>query len=161
MERRSWQPWWNSRWPRTIFKNCNETWTQWSSLSSKELDWWTKLNVSDILRAYIFQSSVSILVSFGDYLRQKQIGNVPERGNWDYEFIGYFHKALAFSTDPEKRSSILHLIKFSEAQRDYFPPSLRHINHLIQKDDKPNLELKEPQCEIYKISISFRAPSKS
>ena len=37
---------------------------------------------------------------------------------------------------------------------------LRQINHLIQIDEKPNLELKEPRWEIYKISISFNFHSK-
>ena len=38
---------------------------------------------------------------------------------------------------------------------------LRQINHLIQIDEKPNLELKEPRWEIYKISISFSFQSKN
>ena len=33
--------------------------------------------------------------------------------------------------------------------------SSRQINHLIQFDEKPNLEIQEPRWEIYKISISF------
>ena len=86
---------------------------------------------------------------------------MPDRTQWDYEFIEYFHRALALYTDPDSRSRVLHLINVNEVQRDYFTPSLRQFNHLVQIDEKPNLELTEPQCEIYKISISFRAPSKS
>ena len=80
---------------------------------------------------------------------------------WDYGFIEYYHKALALYTDPDKRSELLHKIKLNEVQRDYFTPSLRDISHLIQIDEKPNLEMKEPRCEIYKISLSFQPQRKS
>ena len=92
----------------------------------------------------------------GDYLKQKQIKNVPDPTQWDFEFIEYYHKAFALFTDPDKKSQVLGHIKCHEAQRDYTTPSLRNINHLVQIDEKPNQELKEPRCEIYKISISFK-----
>ena len=75
---------------------------------------------------------------------------------WDYEYIDYYKKALENTRDPNERSQDLDRIKYHEAFRDYFAPSLRHINHLVQIDEKPNLELKEPQCQIYKISSSFQ-----
>ena len=91
----------------------------------------------------------------------KQINNVPDPAQWDFEFIEYYKKAIAVSTDPDEISRNLQLIKLSEAQRDYFTPSLRQIDHLVQIDEKPNFELKEPRCEIYKISLSFQAQSES
>ena len=48
------------------------------------------------------------------------------------------------------------MVTYDEAERDYFTASLRQINHLIQIDEKPNLEMMEPRWELYKISISFQ-----
>ena len=55
----------------------------------------------------------------------------------------------------EDKMELFHLIKMHEGFRDYYGSSLWQINHLIQLDPKPNLELKEPRWEIYKISLSF------
>ena len=74
----------------------------------------------------------------------------------DYSYIEYFRKAMMNETDPCKKEDTLQLVKFYEAERDYYTPSLRQINHLIQIDEKPNLELMEPKWELYKISISFQ-----
>ena len=60
------------------------------------------------------------------------------------------------SKDPSEKELILQHVKFYEGIRDYYTPSLRQINHLIQIDEKPNLELMEPKWELYKISISFQ-----
>ena len=75
----------------------------------------------------------------------------------DYSYIEYLHKAMANATDASKvdKMDLFHLIKIQEGLRDYYGSSLRQINHLIQLDAKPNLELKEPRWEIYKISLSF------
>ena len=75
----------------------------------------------------------------------------------DYSYIEYLHKAMANATDAskEEKMDLFHLIKWHEGFRDYHSSSLRQINHLIQLDEKPNLELKEPRWEIYKISLSF------
>ena len=91
----------------------------------------------------------------------KEVHNVPDLAQCDYRFIEYYHKALALSKDAGARSRLLDQIKIHETQRDNFTPSLRHINHLVQIDEKPNLELKVPRCEIYKISLSFQPSSKS
>ena len=112
-----------------------------------------------LVRANICQSYVSFSVSFGDLLRSKQKNKDP--ADWDFEYIEYYHKSLACYTDPDDRKLLLDDIKFHEARRDYFTPSLRDISHLIQIDEQPNLELKESRCEIYKISLSFRRQSKS
>ena len=73
----------------------------------------------------------------------------------DYSYIEYLHKAMANETDASVKMNTFHQIKLHEGCRDYYGSSLRQINHLIQLDEKPNLELKEPRWEIYKISLSF------
>ena len=59
----------------------------------------------------------------------------------------------------EKKKYLHHLREF-EARRDFFTGSLRQINHLIQIDATPNLELKQAKCEIYKVSVSFESKCK-
>ena len=59
-------------------------------------------------------------------------------------------------TDPCSKEKQIQYVKYNESRRDYYTPSLRQINHLIQIDEKPNLELMEPRWELYKISISFQ-----
>ena len=75
----------------------------------------------------------------------------------DYSYIEYLHKAMANATDASKedKMDLFHLIKGHEGFRDYYSSALWHINHLIQLDEEPNLDLKEPRWEIYKISLSF------
>ena len=109
----------------------------------------------------IRQPSVSFSASFGDHLKYKQLFTEPDPAKWDYEYIEYYKKAMANSTDSTQRSQYLDHIQANETYRDFYTQSLRHINHLIQIDEKPNLELKEPRSEIYKISLSFRPQSKS
>ena len=58
--------------------------------------------------------------------------------------------------DPLAKEYMAKRIKAYEARRDYFTESLRQINHLIQIDEKPNVQLTEPEWELYKISISFQ-----
>ena len=59
--------------------------------------------------------------------------------------------------DPFTKECMAKLIKVHEGRRDYFTESLRQIDHLIQIDEKPNVQLTEPEWELYKISISFQA----
>ena len=76
----------------------------------------------------------------------------------DYAFIEYFRKSLENGTEEWSfRKILFERIKFLESERDYFIGSLKPINHLIQIDEEPNLELMEPKWELYKISISFKA----
>ena len=75
----------------------------------------------------------------------------------DYSYIEFYRKAMMNSQDPSHKEETLQFVKFHEGNRDYFTPSLRQINHLIQIDEKPNLELMEPKWELYKISISFQS----
>ena len=73
----------------------------------------------------------------------------------NYAYIEYYRKSMMNTKDPSDKEEELQLVKFHEGRRDYFTPSLRQINHLIQIDEKPNLEIMEPKWELYKISISF------
>ena len=129
-----------------------------------------RLNVFNTVRVYyiayliytvytIFQSFVSLSVSYADHLKHKQI--FKQQDQWEHGYLEYYKKALSYEPDPYERNRLLHRIKHHEALRDFSTPSLRQINHLIQIDEKPNLELKEPRCEIYRISLSFQEHSKS
>ena len=73
----------------------------------------------------------------------------------DYSYIDLFRKAYEIETRPLKKEKILHELRESEAKRDFFTGSVRQIQHLIQLDPTPNLELTTVRREIYKISISF------
>ena len=77
----------------------------------------------------------------------------------DYGYIEYFRKSveshLKNPSDAYSLGGLIEFIHYNEAERDYYNPSLRQINHLIQIDQKPNLELMEPKWELYKISLSF------
>lgn len=81
--------------------------------------------------------------------------------NKNYEYIEYFRKAMSNSSDPEFKESALFQVISAEAERDFYEPSLRQINHLIQIDEKPNQEITEPRWEIYKISVSFTPKGKT
>ena len=74
----------------------------------------------------------------------------------DYGYIEYLRKSIMNAPDSSQKESLLLTIKFHEAKRDYFSTSLRQVNHLLQIDEKPNLELMEPKWELYKVSISFQ-----
>ena len=89
---------------------------------------------------------------------QKQI-HIP----WlhkDYSYIDFFQKAYENETRLPLKMTYLHTLRICEAEKDFHTGSIRQINHLIQFDPKPNLELKEAVKEIYKISISFEPKRK-
>ena len=84
----------------------------------------------------------------------------------NYGYVGYLRKAMDNTGEhcprpdlPVKEKRIRQTM-FHEGLRDYFSTSLRQINHLIQIDQRPNIELMEPKWELYKISVSFEAISK-
>ena len=86
-------------------------------------------------------------------MKQKQINVHPTEK--DYGYINCMRQSMEMT--PEAFSPLNEwIVRFDEAERDYFTPSLRQFNHLIQIDEKPNLELVEPRWELYKISISFQ-----
>ena len=90
--------------------------------------------------------------------KQKEhwVNGVEDHSKVDHGYIEYFRKAMEVDPCPSNRKSLFHQIKFFEGIRDYYSQSLKHINHLIQIDEKPNLEFMEPKWELYKISISFQ-----
>ena len=107
----------------------------------------------------------------GTHLYKKQIdhnhsspadpsGTIESRKGMNYGYIEYLHKAMANRTDASENVEDFHMIKMHESFRDYYSISLWPINHLIQLDEKPNFELKEPRWEIYKISLSFELKRK-
>ena len=74
----------------------------------------------------------------------------------DYGYIDTFRKSMINKQDPRLKESLSNNLKWHENERDYFTVSLRPIKHLIQFDQKPNMELAEPRWELYKVSISFQ-----
>ena len=92
----------------------------------------------------------------GHGLEQKQ-ENIPWAEK-DYSYIEYYQKAYDIvdgEKNPMDKRLYYHFFRGAVVERYYFTGSLWQINHLIQFDSKPNVELKEPRLEIYKISLSF------
>ena len=84
----------------------------------------------------------------------------------DYGYIEYLRKTVPAgnfeldTSDNYYKEAMVNLIRLHESKRDYFTASLRPVNHLVQIDERPNLELMEPKWELYKISISFQLRGK-
>ena len=97
------------------------------------------------------------LKSRGYYLEITQTDSDIPAVNWDYEFVEFYRKACAQSelTSAEEKKDILFALENGEALRDYYTGAIGEIKHLVQLDSTPNLELKEPKWELYKISVSF------
>ena len=102
-----------------------------------------------LLRAHHLVCLV-FFISYGTLLCRKQYGS--DQVDIDYRYINYFRKSLE---NGPFREELFYKIKYHQSKRDYFTPSLRSINHLIQIDEKPNLGLIEARRELYKISVSF------
>ena len=79
-----------------------------------------------------------------------------DQAEQDYGYIDTLRKSMNGTTDLCKKKIIANTIEWEESKRDYFTVSLRPIKHLIQFDQKPNMELAEPRWELYKVSISFQ-----
>ena len=74
---------------------------------------------------------------------------------WDYTFIDYFQKAYENeNNNSELKRNIFMTLRKAEARRDYYNGMIKEIKQLEQLDHTPNLELTEPKCEIYKITIN-------
>ena len=73
----------------------------------------------------------------------------------DYSYIDFFRKSYNYDDDPVTKEISLIGIRDAETRKEYHMGSIKQINHAIQFDRKPNHRLLEPQCEIYKITISF------
>ena len=97
---------------------------------------------------------LQIYLSFGFYQIAKQQHKDP--AEIDYGYIDILRKSVISEPDTRQKENISMTIKWHEGKRDYFTSSLRPIRHLIQIDQKPNLELVEPRWELYKVSISFQ-----
>ena len=92
-------------------------------------------------------------------MKQKQ--NMADPTKTNYGYIEYLRKAMEKNSCPLQKERQLNVIKFHEARRNYYTRSLKPINHLIQIDERPNIDFTEPKWELYKISISFQAISRS
>ena len=73
----------------------------------------------------------------------------------DYSYIDYLEKANNYNNDRKKEVAILNALREEKVRRDYHLSSLKQINHAIQFDQTPNLDLKEVRSEIFKITINF------
>ena len=73
----------------------------------------------------------------------------------DYSYIEYFQKAHNHNDDPTMNVTILNALREAKVRRDYYLCSLKQLNHAIQFDVTPNLDIKEARPEIYKITINF------
>ena len=93
------------------------------------------------------------LLRHGFALSRKQI-DIPWI-NRDYSYLEYYRKAYSYEYDPIKKADWFHALLDAEGRRDYHLGSIRPINHAIQFDQTPNLELKEAKWEIYKVSVGF------
>ena len=80
----------------------------------------------------------------------------PCAPNWDFSYIDYYKKAYALTTIIADKKSLSNMIVEAEALKEIRTPSLKSIKPLIQLDEKPNLEIKEPRWELYKVSLSFK-----
>ena len=94
-----------------------------------------------------------ILYSKGIWLQHMQ-DDIPWAAK-DMTFLEYFRKSYEYEHDLEKKKFALNNLRATEIRYDFYRGSLKSISNLIQFDAKPNFELKETRCEIYKISISF------
>ena len=65
------------------------------------------------------------------------------------------YKAYENESNPDRKQRFLDIAQHHNLRHDYFRGSVKQINHLIQFDAHPNSLITEPQCEIYKITISI------
>ena len=79
--------------------------------------------------------------------------NTPP-SQWDYSFVEYYRKAYEFAEDDAVKYSGWIVWRQAEARRDFYTGMIKEIKSLEQFDSKPNLELREPKWEIYKITIT-------
>ena len=112
----------------------------------------------------VIANHYEFFLSYAQLSIQKQIDVDP--AEIDYGYVAYLRKSAdntwehgrdLSGRDLSLKEKRIRQTMFHEGQRDYFTASLRQINHLIQFDQQPNLELMEPKWELYKISISFQS----
>ena len=94
----------------------------------------------------------------GAYLRNLQdefFEETTPSTEWDYTFIDYQRKAYENeNSNMLFKHNLLMTLRKAEARRDYYNGMIKEIKHLEQFDQTPNIELKEPKWEIYKITIN-------
>ena len=121
------------------------------------LERWTGGKISTVMLRNVHGYNwvhLQIYLSFGFHQKVKQQHIDPTEQ--DYGYINTFRKAMIVQPDPRRKEIMSNILKWQESKRDYFTASLRPIKHLIQIDQKPNMELEEPRWELYKVSISFQ-----
>ena len=107
----------------------------------------------------MFSIAIYFIFRYGCWLESKQNDTHEEPSKRNYDYIEYFRKSHELMHDPEPKELAYHHLLEREAIRDYHIESLRPIHNLLQIDQKPNLELREPKEELYKISVSFQPKS--
>ena len=78
----------------------------------------------------------------------------------NYDYLDFYRRSYECEKLPAQKTNAYNLWKEAEARRDFHSGSIRQINHLIQFDQKPDLELTKPRWEIYKISVSYQYKGK-
>ena len=78
----------------------------------------------------------------------------------NYDYIEYYRKAYENMTIEEEKRYYYFMLIQAEATRDFHTGSIREIDHLVQLEN-PNYDLKEPEWDLYRISISFESKSMS
>ena len=73
----------------------------------------------------------------------------------NYNYVEYYEKAYENASDENMLTTMSLILQDVHLVRNYYEGSIRQINHLIQFDLRPNLDLTEPRWEIYKITLSF------
>ena len=79
--------------------------------------------------------------------------NTPP-AQWDYSFVEYYRKAYENAQNDMAKYGAMITWRQGEARRDFYTGMIKEIKRLEHIDSTPNLELKEPKWEIYKITIT-------
>ena len=93
-------------------------------------------------------------LSYGQWLLKKQ-KNIKQKDR-NYDYIEYYRKAYEYMTIEEEKRYYYFMLIQAEAERDFHTGSIREIDHLIQFEN-PNHDLREPEWDLYKVSISFES----
>ena len=110
-----------------------------------------------ICHDFVKKKNFKFLKSLGWYLENTQgHNNFKIRPSvWDFDFVHYYRKAYENESIPWVKEHKMSSLQMAEAQRDFYTPSIKEINHLVQLDSHANTDLKESKWELYKISVSF------
>ena len=95
-----------------------------------------------------------ICLSYGEWLLKTQ-KNIKKKDR-NYDYIEYYRKAYENMANEEEKRYYYFMLIQAEAMRDFHTGSIREIDHLIQLEN-PNYDLREPEWDLYKVSISFES----